>query len=160
MIDFETNVETTYSISERGLNLIKSFETFKSHIYHCSAGLAIIGYGKVLNTQEEQMYKSQELTKEKAEFLLRKELAYYEGIVNQFIRSDINQNQYDALVSFVYNTGIFSFKKSGLLKKVNINPLDNTIEDEFMKWAFCNGIRQSALALRRKAESDHYFELI
>ena len=47
---------------------------------------------------------------------------------------DVNQVQFEALVSFTYNVGTAAFHSSTLLKKVQANPNDPTIRDEFMKW--------------------------
>jgi hypothetical protein len=50
---------------------------------------------------------------------------------------DVNQVQFEALVSFTYNVGTSAFHTSTLLKKVKANPNDPTIRDEFMKWVGC-----------------------
>ena len=51
---------------------------------------------------------------------------------------DINQEQYEALVSFTYNVGTGAFASSTLLQKVKANPNDPTIRDEFMRWVIFN----------------------
>jgi lysozyme len=75
----------------------------------------------------------------------------------------VNQNQFDALVSFCYNLGIGAFNSSTLKKKVIANPGDLSIRDEFMKWnkARVKGVltELKGLTNRRKAEADLYFKI-
>ena len=72
----------------------------------------------------------------------------------------LNQNQFDALVSFAYNIGNNeAFASSTLLKKVKINPKDPTIRDEFMRWIHINGVVSPCLVNRRRREADYYFLL-
>jgi lysozyme len=70
----------------------------------------------------------------------------------------VNQNQYDALVSFVFNLGIGAFRKSTLLKKIQANPNDPAIRAEFMKWVNAGGKPLKGLITRRAAEADLYFK--
>jgi lysozyme len=75
----------------------------------------------------------------------------------------VNQNQFDALVSFCYNLGIGAFNSSTLKKKVIANPADASIRDEFMKWnkARVKGVltELKGLTNRRTAEADLYFKI-
>jgi lysozyme len=97
------------------------------------------------------------ITKEQAEELLKHSLSTYEKAVDSFCRDDISQNQFDALVSFCYNVGTGALQKSTLIKKVNANPKDVTISDEFMKWNKANGRVLVGLTRRRQSESKLYF---
>ena len=87
--------------------------------------------------------------------------------LNYFIRFDkiinydnfienINQNKFDALCCFAYNVGVNALKSSTLLKKVNINPNDPTIKNEFLKWNKANGRALTGLTKRRQEEADLY----
>ena len=76
---------------------------------------------------------------------------------NEVIKSSVNQNQRDALTDFAYNCGLGNLKSSTLLKKVNADPNDKTIREEFMKWTRANKIELAGLVRRRKAEADLYF---
>jgi lysozyme len=76
----------------------------------------------------------------------------FESIVEFNVTSRINQNQFDALVSLSYNIGSSNFRKSSLLRKININPNDKTIKDEFQKWNKSNGKVLPGLIRRRDAE--------
>jgi lysozyme len=84
-------------------------------------------------------------------------IKHFENSVDSFTRDDINQNMFDALVSFSYNLGANALKNSTLLKKINLNPNDPTIEKEFLKWNKSGGKVLAGLTKRRKAEADLYF---
>ena len=85
-------------------------------------------------------------------------LCSFEQYVDSYCRDDINQNQFDALVSFAYNLGPANLKSSTLLKKVNANPEDETIRAEFMKWTKAGGRVLRGLVRRREAEANLYFK--
>ena len=86
-----------------------------------------------------------------------KQIGKYEDAVNQAVTSQLNQNQFDSLVSFTFNLGGGSLRSSTLLKKVNIDPSDPTIADEFIKWDKAGGKVIQGLLNRRTAESTLYF---
>lgn len=69
----------------------------------------------------------------------------------------LRQCQWDAIVSFVFNVGIGNFKSSTLLAKIRINPDDNSIMDEFLRWVYANGKVMKGLQKRRLAEMKLYF---
>jgi len=77
--------------------------------------------------------------------------------VDTLVTSNINQNQFNALVSFAYNVGTGNFASSTLLKKVNKNPNDLTIKAEFLRWNKANGKVINGLTNRRIEEADLYF---
>ena len=83
--------------------------------------------------------------------------------INAIVRSTLNQNQFDAILSFSYNEGIGRFKSSTMFKKININPNDQTIRDEFNKYVWGHDaktglpVKISGLISRRKKEADLYF---
>ena len=141
------------------LNLIKKYEGFKSKAYLCPAGIPSIGYGSTFWTDNSRVKLGQEISMENAERLV----IYYLANTAHFI-PDVNQNQFDALCSFIYNVGVANFRKSTLLKKIIDNPNDITIRDEFMKWTM-GRVRGSltqlpGLVKRRMAEADLYFKPI
>ena len=144
--------------SQKGLDLIKRFEGLELKPYKCPAGIPTIGYGNTYYPSGSKVKLTDPaITKEKAEELLKFLLGSYEKDVDSFCRDDINQNQFDALVSFAYNCGPRSLKSSTLLKKVNTNPKDVTIADEFMMWNKAGGHVLVGLTKRRQAEADLYF---
>jgi lysozyme len=145
-------------ISKKGLDLIKKFEGLKLKPYLCSAGVPTIGYGNTLYEDGRKVsLKDSVITESKATELLSYSLRNLEQQVDSFCRDDINQNQFDALVSFAFNLGPYNLKSSTLLKKVNKNPKDPTIRDEFMRWTKAGGKVLKGLVERRKAEADLYF---
>lgn len=133
-------MERITKTGEKGKNLIKLKEGFRSKPYLCPAKVPTIGYGATYypNGTRVSMYDPP-ITEEWADKILSDMLGLYEKAVDSYTRDDINQNQFDALVSFAYNLGITNLKTSTLLKKVNTNPSDPTIKDEFLKWNKTDG---------------------
>jgi lysozyme len=84
-------------------------------------------------------------------------IAVYENAVTALVKKPINQNQFNALVSFTENEGVGHFKGSTLLKKVNVNPNDPEIRDEFNKWVYAGGVKSKGLITRRAQDADLYF---
>ena len=145
-------------VSKKGLDLIKKFEGLKLKPYLCSAGVPTIGYGNTLYENGKKVsLKDSVITESRATELLSYSLKNLEQQVASFCRDDINQNQFDALVSFAFNLGPYNLKSSTLLKKVNKNPKDPTIRDEFMRWTKAGGKVLKGLVERRKTEADLYF---
>ena len=145
-------------LSQKGLELIKSFEGLSLKPYVCSGGINTIGYGSTYYTNGKKVtLQDQPITKQQAEELIKNSLSTYEKAVDSFCRDDISQSQFDALVSFAYNLGTGALQKSTLIKKVNANPKDVTIADEFLKWNKAAGRVLAGLTKRRQAEANLYF---
>lgn len=145
-------------LSQKGLELIKQFEGLKLKPYLCPASIATIGYGNTYYPNGQKVKLTDPaITQEKAEELLKFLLVSYEKAVDSFCRDDISQGNFDALTSFAYNLGTNALQKSTLIKKVNANPKDVTIADEFLKWNKANGRVLVGLTKRRQAESNLYF---
>jgi lysozyme len=147
-------------LNSEGYKLITKHEGLVLKPYLCPAKVPTIGYG---NTYYEDGKKvtllDQPITKERA-FEMFKEIAdRFAKAVSQSVTSDINQNQFNALVSFAYNVGVANFKKSTLLKLVNANPNNPNIKNEFMKWKKANGVVLNGLIKRRNDESNYYFSI-
>lgn len=145
-------------LSQKGLELIKQFEGLSLTPYVCAGGINTIGYGNTYYTNGKKVsLKDKAITKQQAEELLKHSLSTYEKAVDSFCRDDISQSNFDALVSFAYNLGTGALQKSTLIKKVNANPKDVTIADEFLKWNKANGRVLAGLTRRRQAEANLYF---
>lgn len=146
-------------LGSKGLELIKSFEGFYSKPYLDPIGIPTIGYGATyyLNKKKVTM-KDKPLTEKEASDLLKEMMTNYENDVKRLVKRELNQNQFDALVSFTYNLGSTNLGKSTLLKKVNANPCDKTIKDEFLKWNKAGGKVLNGLTRRRNAEAELYFK--
>ena len=145
-------------LSQKGLELIKQFEGLSLTPYVCAGGINTIGYGNTYYTNGKKVtLQDKPITIQQAEELLKFSLSTYEKAVDSFCRDDISQSQFDALVSFAYNLGTGALQKSTLIKKVNANPKDVTIADEFLKWNKANGRVLAGLTKRRQAEANLYF---
>jgi lysozyme len=142
--------------SKNGIDLIKQFEGLSLTAYRCPAGVLTIGYGHTGKDVTEGLT----VTEPEAERLLIVDLETAEKAV-QTAASQLNQNQFDALVSFTFNVGVGNFNRSTLLKCVKAN-LDNVnIQTEFMRWTYARGgKRLDGLLRRRRKESELYFKKI
>ena len=110
-------------ISQKGLNLIKEFEGLRLKPYKCAAGVWTIGYGHTNGVNE----NTNAITEAQAEQYLRDDLRNFETLVNNknYVPQNINQNQFDALVSFAFNLG------GGTLKELcndNYKPGQKTVD--------------------------------
>jgi len=137
--------------SDKGIDLIKKHEGFRAKAYKCPAGKWTIGYGHTLNVKSTDV-----ISLDEAEYFLKKDVEFAENEVNRH-NLNINQNQFDALVSFVFNLGVENFTRSTLLRKIKSNPNDPTIREEFEKWIYADGKVLNGLVRRRKDEADLYF---
>jgi lysozyme len=145
-------------LSQKGVDLIKQFEGLSLVPYICAGGINTIGYGNTYYTNGKRVtLKDPKITPQQAEELLKHSLSTYEKAVDSFCRDDISQSQFDALVSFAYNLGTGALQKSTLIKKVNANPKEVTIADEFLKWNKAGGRVLVGLTRRRQAEANLYF---
>ena len=132
--------------SNTGIRLIKQFEGFRKDAYLCPAKVWTIGYGHTGN-----VLPSHTISELQAEKLLQKDLERFERAVNELVKVNLNQNQFDALVSFVYNVGITAFKESTLLKVLN-QGLYQKAGLQFGNWVHGGGKKLPGLIRRRKAE--------
>jgi len=151
-------MEKITNASSNCINLVKKFEGWSSKPYKCPAGIPTIGYGNTFYENGTKVSMNDlAITEERGIELLKHELQKFAKYVDSYCRDDINQFQFDALVSFCYNLGPANLKNSTLLKKVNANPIDPSIKDEFLKWTKAGGKVLKGLVTRRTAEADLYF---
>lgn len=144
--------------SEIGLKIIKNHEAFRGEPYLCPAGVPTIGYGAtyypngmIVNLNDPK------ITEVKATKFLKLMIQRYESGVSRYVKTELNQNQFDALVSFSYNVGLGALKRSTLLKLVNKNPNDPEIFQQFLRWNRANGKILNGLKKRRLEEATLYF---
>jgi lysozyme len=141
------------NLSTNGLNLIKSFEGFKSAPYLDSAGVATIGYGTILYPDGTNVTMDDDpITETQAEQYLLDQVNQKCASVTNMVTGQVNQNQFDALVSFAYNLGLGALRGSTLLRLVNQNDFDNAV-NEFEKWDRAGGQVVQGLLRRRTAEA-------
>jgi lysozyme len=134
-------------INFQGLKLIRAFEGCRLSTYIDQVGILTIGYG---HTGPEIKF-DMTISKEKADELLSEDLGKFERGVTNLLETQINDNQFSALVSFSYNLGLNSLAKSTLLKYVNASEFEKASE-EFLKWAHAGGKENPGLLRRREAE--------
>jgi len=144
-------------ISNKLKELVKEFEGCKLKAYKCPANIWTIGYGNTQYENGKAVKEGDVITLERAEQLLEIILIKFIQQVGEIVKSNINQNQKDALTDFAYNCGVGNLKTSTLLKKVNADPKDKTIRAEFEKWTRANGKVLNGLVKRRNAEANLYF---
>jgi lysozyme len=138
----------SFTYSENGLALTKSFEGLSLKAYQDCAGIWTIGYGHT----GPNLIAGMTITEADAEALLRVDLADAVTCVNRAVNVRINQNQFDALVDFCFNAGRGNFLQSTLLRKVNVDDFEGAAA-QFGLWVHAGGKVVSGLVRRRKAEA-------
>jgi lysozyme len=141
---------------DSGKKLIKDFEGFRASAYICPAGVPTIGYGTT-RINGRPVKAGLKITTDEANQFLEEDLKVFEDVVNNSVSIEITQNQFDALVCFVYNVGSGNFKKSTLLKLVNSGDLSEAA-DQFLRWNKAGGKVLSGLTRRRKAERELFLK--
>lgn len=130
--------------------------------YICPAGYPTLGYGSRYQTNgAEVTMKDAPVSLTEAENILNYTLKTYESAVNSLVTVPLTQNQFDALVSFVYNLGAANLKSSTLLRKLNARDYKGAA-DQFLVWnkARVNGVLQplNGLTKRRTSERDLFLK--
>lgn len=145
-------------VSNNGLNIIKKYESLRLKPYLCPAGKPTIGYG---NTYYEDGKKVKlndaPITEERAEELLLNITDKVNKQVMSSLRVVVNQNQFDALVSFTFNLGIGNFINSTLLKKINNLDFEGAAK-EFPRWNRSGGAVLNGLVKRREEEKNLFLK--
>lgn len=132
--------------SQKGLDLIKSFEGLRLSAYKCPAGVWTIGYGTTAGVKEGQV-----ITKERADELLRDDVKRFEDQVLRLVKVPLTQGQLDALVSFTYNLGAANLGNSTLLRLLNAGDYKGAAA-QFDRWTKAGGKELPGLVKRRAAE--------
>lgn len=158
---YSVSFSNDLSLSEQGVNLIKQFEGFSSKLYNDPAGHCTIGYGTLVHRDNCNGNESDEFKKgiseERGTELLKLEANKFSGTVNNSVTVPLNQNQFDALVSFVYNIGPAAFGESTLLKKLNNGSYDS-VPSELRKWVKGGGKVLPGLVKRREQEANLFIK--
>ena len=135
-------------ISKNGLDLIKHFESLQLKAYKCSANVWTIGYGHTKNVKE-----GDRISQDQANCFLMQDLYSVERAIIRLVKVKLNQNQFDALCSLIFNIGISAFNKSTLLAKLNNGDYVGAAE-QFRRWNKVNNVVMAGLVRRRQAEED------
>ena len=135
------------NLGYKGTKILKFFEGCKLTAYQDSVGVWTIGYGHTKG-----VYDGMTITQEEAEQMLLSELEEYEGYVEKYVTVPLTQNQFDALVVWVYNLGPTNFRNSTLLKELNAGNY-NAAGQEITRWNKAGGKVLAGLVKRREAEA-------
>lgn len=137
-------------ITQNGVDLIKHFEGLYLKAYNDGGGVITIGYGHTgLKHNDGTVYLGRRITEQEAEDLLRYDMNVFERRVVSLVTVPLNDDEFDALVSFDFNTG--GLDKSTLLRKLNKEDRLGSA-DELMRWTKDNGKVLVGLVRRRKSE--------
>ena len=136
------------NISENGLELIKHFEGCELKAYKCPAGVWTIGYGHIKTAVE-----GMEISQSYADELLEGEVVEYEEYVHKAVKVELNQNQFDALVSWTFNLGNGNLNASTMLKVLNSGNYEE-VPAQMKRWNKAGGKVLEGLIRRREAEAN------
>lgn len=152
----------------KGIAILHEFEQCRLHAYKCPAGVWTIGWGNTWYEDGKPVKEGDVITQERADSLFLFVLGRFEYQARRAITSNVNENQFSAFVSALYNIGPGSPQKSGLirlkngqpstlLKTINLNPSLPVIRNHFMDWISKGSPFENGLRRRRAAEADLYF---
>lgn len=151
-----------------GIKILHEFESCRLKAYKCPAGVWTIGWGNTWYEDGSPVREGDVITQERADRLFDNILARFEDMARRAITSNVNENQFSAFVSALYNVGHGSKFKDGLivlkngqpstlLKTINLNPNLPVIEKLFKEWTSRNPDYRNGLLRRRTAEAKLYF---
>ena len=147
------------NISQNCLDLIKKWEGLYLNAYLDPVGIPTIGYGTILYPNGQKVRLGDRISERDAEAYLRYECAQIAAEISQLIKVPVNQNQFDALVSFSYNVGTGAFQGSTLLIKLNQGNYQQAA-NEFSRWVngIVNGVKTELPGLvSRRADEQKLF---
>lgn len=130
-----------------GRDLVKSFEGLKLKAYKDIVGVWTIGWGHT-----DGVYEGLDIDLEEAEDLLTEDLGKVERAIQILVKVPVNQNQYDALASFIFNVGVRAFRNSTLRRYLNEGDYWGA-GDQFKRWNKAGGRAVAGLTRRREAEA-------
>jgi lysozyme len=129
------------------VDLIKHFEGCKLEAYQCPSGVWTIGYGHTRGVQE-----GDKITKKEADALLIEDVELVELHVDRLVKTELEQHQYDAIVSWCFNLGCGNLRASTLLLVLNSGELD-AVSEQIVRWNKSKGKALAGLTRRRKSEA-------
>ncbi len=122
-------------LNEQGYKLIAKHEGLRLKPYLCPARVPTIGYGNTYYADGKRVtMQDKPITREQAYELLKIIADKFARQVDAVVTATVTQNQFNALVSFAYNIGMGNFRKSTLLRMVNLSPHNASIRAQFMRW--------------------------
>ena len=141
------------AVSPFGVDLICGFEGKRLTAYDDGVGVWTIGFGTTVYPNGIKVMKGDTCTEAQAKTYMAHDLKKFEATVNKAVTVQLNQNQFDALVSLAYNIGTNAFSKSTLVKKLNANDIRGAA-DQFDVWVNAGGKRMQGLVNRRAKEKE------
>jgi lysozyme len=145
-------------VNAEGYALLKKFEGCVLKAYKCPAGVWTIGFGNTFYEDGTKVKEGDVITQQRADELAKNVVDKFAVSIRAMIKQPLNENQFSACVSLAYNIGTGGFKKSSVLRKLNVNPTDPTIADSFRLWNKGGGVILKGLVRRREAEIALYFK--
>lgn len=145
-------------VNAEGYALLKRFEGCILKAYKCPAGVWTIGFGNTFYEDGTKVKEGDVITQQRADELAKFIVEQFADSIRAMIKQPLNENQFSACVSLAYNIGTGGFKKSSVLRKLNVNPTDPTIADSFRLWNKGGGVILKGLVRRREAEIALYFK--
>ncbi len=145
-------------VNAEGYALLKKFEGCVLKAYKCPAGVWTIGFGNTFYEDGTKVKEGDVITQQRADELAKYIVEQFATSIRAMIKQPLNENQFSACVSLAYNIGTGGFKKSSVLRKLNVNPTDPTIADSFRLWNKGGGVILKGLVRRREAEIALYFK--
>jgi len=144
-------------LNKLGIDLMHHFEGCRLEAYLCPAKVPTIGWGNTSYEDGIPVKMGDKISQERANSLFLFVANKFADELRKVIKTNLKENQFSALVCFAYNLGTGNLTKSTLLKKVNANPNDPEIANEFLKWNKAGGKVLAGLTRRREAEAKLYF---
>lgn len=142
--------------STAGKDLIKIHEGFRAKAYLCPAGVPTIGFGTT-RIKGSPVQMNMIITTDEANVFLEEDLKDFENAVNTLVAVELTQNQFDSLVSFVYNVGIGNFRNSTLLRLLNQGKYKEAAQ-QFPRWNKANKKVLPGLTKRRNDEMNLFLK--
>lgn len=141
-------------INDAGLEIIKFYESLRLRPYRDTGGVWTIGWG---HTKTAEQYLGKSITREKADELLRQDVLVAEQDVLKHTYVPLTENQFSALVSFVFNLGGPAYAKSTLRKLLNAGQYKDAA-GQFQRWVYDNGVKLNGLVKRRETEKQLFLK--
>ena len=136
-------------ISKNGFEIIKKLEGYSALEYNSVSGKRTIGYGHRLNPDERYICG---LSEKKAEEILRRDLDLFETSLEASVKVPLREWQRDALLSFIFDIGVYAFQRSTVLKELNDGNY-NEVPSQMLRWVYVDGRFCSGLMRRRQTEA-------
>lgn len=139
-------------ISKEGLEFITRLEGCKLKAYLCPAKVWTIGVGHTQNVKQ-----GDEITKEQALEYLKQDIIPCERVINQNVKITLSQQEFDALVSFIFNIGAGAFLKSTMMRFLKVND-KRLAAGQFDRWNKIKGEVSNGLTNRRAKEKELFLK--